>query len=140
MKFKNYILLSFIYVFTILIVLYLSRVYTNSIESISNYPDFVNDVTSSNYDDLYNNIYNYSKENPDFIVLVSSKKYLENFNLENYNNEILYVSVDELFSFKNLNRLINDFDYDYSVNRKDLPIFLIFENGNLVDINFEVIE
>lgn len=140
MKFKNYILLCVIYVFTILVVLYASRVYTNSVRSISDYPDFVNNITSSSYDDLYNNVYNYSKENPDFIVLVSDEKHLENFDLENFNNEILYINVDGLFSIKNVNKLINDFNYDYSISKKDLPVFLVFENGNLVDINSEVSE
>ena len=145
MKFRKYILLFIIYVFTIFLVLYLCMLYKKSLVNVSdsNVSDFLVSIGSNDYNKLYSNISNYNMENSDYIVYVASYKYnnLSPFEgmlrdviiSKNLKNSILYVNVDN-FKVSHINKLISDFSYDYSVKFRNLPIFICFHDGSIVDI------
>ena len=122
-KYKNYLVLILIYIFTIVFVFYCSSVYKNSLNNLND--SIVNDVTSSNYNILYSNVYNYSLEHSDFRIYVSSK-----FDLDN--DDYLFIDVGTV-SVKNINRLIKDFGYDFSVNKNN-SYFLNFSDGKIISI------
>ena len=147
MKSKKYLLLTFIYVFTILLTIYFCRIYKNSITNVddSSIGNLITDVTGSSYDMLYNNISNYNKENHNYVIYVASYKYFDLSNFENKfrkviidNNvkSVIYINADELKKYEYLNRLISDFsDSDFSsVNISDLPVFIYFKNEKIVNI------
>ena len=144
MKSKNYILLFVIYIFTILCVLYFCKIYRNSSSlrgaSIDSY---VLDVTGSSYDELYNNILNFSEENNSFVIYISSYKkdcssfenMLVNIIKEsNLKNKILFINSDDLLSFNYVNKLIDSFSEDSDVSFGELPIFVIIKDGNVFSI------
>jgi len=146
-KSKKYLLLTFIYVFTILLTIYFCRIYKNSITNVddSSIGNLITDVTGSSYDMLYNNISNYNKENHNYVIYVASYKYFDLSNFENKfrkviidNNvkSVIYINADELKKYEYLNRLISDFsDSDFSsVNISDLPVFIYFKNEKIVNI------
>ena len=121
-KYRNYLLLLIIYISTIGFVFYCSDVYKNSLNNIDDY--VVNDVTNSKYDILYSNVYNYSLEHSDFSIYVSSKY--------NADNKALFINIDRV-SVKNMNRLIKDFGYDFSVDKNN-SYFLNFSDGKIISI------
>ena len=121
---NNYLVLLIVYFFTIVLVFYCSSVYKNSL-SVSN-SDFYNDVTSSRYDVLYNNIYNYSLEHSDFKIYVSN-------DYEVIDDEILFLNSDKVSS-KNLNKLFSDFGYSYNINKGSVPFYIIFKDGRIKEI------
>ncbi len=121
---NNYLVLLIVYFFTIVLVFYCSSVYKNSL-SVSN-SDFYNDVTSSRYDVLYNNIYNYSLEHSDFKIYVSN-------DYEVVDDEILFLNSDKVSS-KNLNKLFSDFGYSYNINKGSVPFYIIFKDGRIKEI------
>lgn len=121
-KYRNYLLLLIIYISTIGFVFYCSDVYKNSLNNIDDY--VVNDVTNSKYDILYNNVYNYSLEHSDFSIYVSSKY--------NVDNEDLFINIDRV-SVDNLNKLISDFGYDFSISKNN-SYFFNFSDGKIISI------
>ena len=140
MKFKNSVLLSVIYIFTILGVIYFCKIYSNSSKVIDSVvSESVLDVTGNNYDELYSNVINYSKENDSFIIYVSSYKNSNNDSFEktfegviteyNLKNKILFINADKLSSFKSLNTLMNSLDSDYEFSVKNLPILVSVKDG-----------
>lgn len=136
---KNYLILIVVYVFTVGVVFYFSKVYVNSVNNVnsdSKVSDTFLDVTSSKYDVLYKNIVNYASENPDFVIYVSSKR-----DLDNIDGKVLFIDVDGLSKFNDLNRLLVDFGSS-KISEKDLPVFIVFRDGLIVDItrDYEVID
>lgn len=127
---KKNILLFIIYVFTVLIVLYLSKIYKNSISSINDSSVAFNDVTSYSYSVLYDNIYSYSKENPNFLIYVYDK----NNSNESFQENVLYIDINGLKNFNYINTLFSDFDYDGSIKKSDLPIYIKFVDGKIVSV------
>ena len=124
---RNYLILIVIYVFTILGVFYFSRVYSNSF-GYSSFDLGSYDITGS-YDAMYSNIYNYSSENDEFVILVSD--------VDSYSDNYLFINADKV-SFNDLNKLIVAFggsSVDFRV-----PLFISFKNGRIVNVSFEVIE
>ena len=121
-KYKNYFILILIYILTIGFVFYCSSVYKNSLDNLDN--NSVNDLSSSNYSVLYTNVYNYSLENSDFIIYVSNSYYKD--------DKYLFIDFDKV-SVKDLNRLISDFGYDYSVSRNN-SYYINFSNGKIISI------
>ncbi len=146
MKSKNYILLCIIYLCTILSVIYFCLIYNNSNSSIidSDIGNLVIDVTGKNYEELYNNIDNYTKEDHDYVIYVSSYKKRDMKTFENMlkdvissnnlKNRILYINVDELKKYNYINNLLGDFSYENKLNKSDLPVFISFHNGKIVDV------
>lgn len=144
MKSKGLILFIFYFV-TVLLVFYLCAIYKNSFISISdsNIDDVLISVTGNNYDELYSNISNYSKESHDFVVYVVSYKNLNvnsfesilknNIISNNLTDKVLYINVDHLKKFNYLNRLVSDFGYSESISFDDLPIFILFHNEKIVE-------
>ena len=120
MKYKNYFVLLLVYVLTIVFVFYCSKVYFNSSHDSST-GEFVfsNNVTSNDYNALYNNVYNYSLENTDFVIYVSNKLSYSTL------NNMLYIDSSQFKSYKILDRLVNSFGYNYSVSKKDIPFYII---------------
>ena len=121
-KYRNYLLLLIIYISTIGFVFYCSDVYKNSLNNIDDY--VVNDVTNSKYDILYSNVYNYSLEHSDFSIYVSSKY--------NADNKALFINIDRV-SVDNLNKLISDFGYDFSISKNN-SYFFNFSDGKIISI------
>lgn len=121
---KKTIILIVIYLFTILVVLYLSDVYKNSLKT--NNSTFYNDITSSKYNIIYDNVYNYSLEHSDFRIYVSDKYVVSN-------NEDLFLN-SETVSSKNLNKLIFDFGYSFNINKGSVPFYIVFKDGKIKEI------
>lgn len=120
---KKNLLLSFIYVFTVLVVLYFCKLYksSNSYEGSSNR----NDITSSNYNILYDNVYNYSLEHSTFKIYFSDK-YDSNVVGEN-----LFVDITRARS-KNVQKLLNDFGYSYKIANSSFCA--MFEDSIIVSV------
>lgn len=146
MKIKNLFLLIAIYLITILVVIYFCLIYNNSSNNIveSDIGDLIIDVTGKGYDDLYNNIKNYSNENHRYVIYVSSYEHTDIKSFEsvfknvikynNFKNRILYINSDELKHFSYINRLLNDFSYEYVLNEKQLPIFISFNGEKITEV------
>ena len=133
MKYRNYFVLLLVYVLTIVFVFYCSKVYFNS-SNDSSTGEFIysNNVTSLNYDVLYKNVYNYSQENTDFVIYVSSK--LDS----SITGNMLFIDSSQFKSYKVLDKLISSFGYSYSVSKNDIPFYIVFKDGKIVDIAKEV--
>lgn len=145
MRSKGFIL-CIIYFVTILLVFYLCALYKNSFVSISdsNVEDVMLTVTGKNYNELYSNINNYSKESHDFVIYVVSYRN-NNFNSfeqtlkdsiisNNLAGKVLYINVDNLGKFNYVNRLISDFGYSKNISLNDLPIFISIRDEKIIDI------
>lgn len=124
---KKYLLLGVIYIFTILLVFYCSKIYSNSMMNVDS--DAYNNVTSSNYDILFNNISNFSKEHHDFVVCVSTSS------LGMESDSILFVDASVL-KIRDLNRLVSDFGYSYSFD-DSFPVFIVFKDDKIIDITYD---
>jgi hypothetical protein len=125
-KYRNYFILLIIYIFTICFVFYCSSIYKNSLNNLDD--NNVNDLSSSSYSVLYTNVYSYSLENSDFTIYVSNS-----YNIE---DKYLFIDFDKV-SVKDMNRLISDFGYDFSIS-KNYSYLINFSDGKIISI--EVIE
>lgn len=143
MKLKKYIILLVIYILTILGVLYLCKIYSNS-SSVKSalVSDYALEITDSDYDKIYNNILNFSEENDDFIIYVSSynnsdsfeKSFINAINEKNLKNKVLFINSNNLSSFKHVNNLINDFGGKTNVSKNDLPIFVVIKDKKVLSV------
>lgn len=147
MKYKNYIILFIICVFTVLFTLYFCKIYRNSLSNIddSSIDDILINVTGNSYDELYNNINNYNKEYDSYVIYIASYKKNDVSTLESnlkrivvdggYKN-VLYINTDELKNYEYLNRLVSDFSDGAisSVKMSDLPAFVSFKNESVIDV------
>lgn len=145
MKFKNYIVLYIFYIFTILGVLYLCKIYSNS-RAVSNLliSDYTIDITDNSYEKILNNILNFSSEHNEFVIYISSYKdvdmtsfeesFIDVINRSNLKNKILFINSDSLSSFEFINNFICDMGGNISVFRKDLPIFIIVSNRRVLSV------
>lgn len=122
-EYKKYLFLLFIYVVTIVIVFYFSSLYRNLLKTSDT--NSFNDVTSTKYDVLYNNVYNYSLEHSEFKIYVSDKYY--------YDDEVLYIDSSKVNS-KNINRLLFDFGYNYNIDKGSVPFYIVFKDGKIKEI------
>ena len=140
MKCNKSIVLILIYIFTIVLTLYLSKIYSNSSNSVvdSFLDDYLFDVTGKSYNDLYSNINNYNNENGNYVVYVSSNDY-EQFNSDmksfiiknNYKNKILYINYSSV-GISSINEMIATFCDNCSRLKKDvLPVFICFKNQKI---------
>ena len=121
---KKYIVLVLIYIFTVLIVLYVSDVYRKSLNE--NRSTAFNELVSSKYKVLYDNVYNYSLEHSSFKIYVGSS-------FSNVSDEVLFIDSDKISS-GNLNRLISDFGYSYNINKGSVPFYIVFKDGKIKEI------
>ncbi len=140
------LVLFFIYFITILLVFYLCAIYKNSFISVSdsNIDDVLISVTGNNYDELYNNISNYSKESHGFIIYIVSYKDKDLSSFEqalknniisnNLTGKVLYINVDKLKNFNFIKKLVSDFGYSENISLKDLPLFVSFYNEKIIDV------
>lgn len=144
MKFRNYVIVLVISVFTILFAFYFCGIYKNSIKSVdeSFIGDVLIDVTGSSYDELYSNISNYTKENDDYVIYVASYKNNDISLLENNLSKVvinegiknvLYINADELKKSDYLDRLIDDFS-DGNVSNGSLPLLIFFRNQKIYNV------
>lgn len=146
MRYRNYILMLIICVITFLLVIYLCALYKNSSSNFNNsdIDDVLISVTGKNYEDLYNNIVNFSNENHDFIIYVASYKNNKIYDFESvfekvisdhsFNHGILYVNVDNLKKIDYINKLFNDFSYNYFLKISDLPVFVEFHDDKITNV------
>lgn len=129
---RNYIIVLFIYVITILGVFYFISLYkkANTFVYDDSFSMFVLD--SSDYDKFHDNIANYVYENDSFVVYYSLNGVsddLKNFMVDyDFSHEFLYVN-----DFSSFNRLISDFSYDFS-GLVGNSYFVYFYNGKVVDV------
>lgn len=121
---KGFLFLIVIYLFTILVVFYISDVYKNSINGtdVSSY----NEIVSTKYKVLYDNIYNYSLEHSSFKIYVGSS-------FSNGSEKVLFIDSDNISS-GNLNRLISDFGYNYNISKDSVPFYIVFKDGRIKEI------
>ena len=116
---KKWFILVLIYLFTILLILYVSDVYRKSVKQ-SETSSF-NELVCSKYKVLYDNVYNYSLEHSTFKIYVGSS-------FSDSDDEILFIDSDKISS-GNLNRLISDFGYSYNINKGSVPFYIVFKYG-----------
>lgn len=146
MKSKNYILLFVIYILTILCVLYFCKIYHNSssLKGVS-IDDYVLDVTGNSYDELYNNILNFSKENDNFIIYISSYKqdsssfedvFIDVITEKGLKNKILFINSDSLSNYDYVNKLIDSLDGIVPISKKYLPVFVSVKNQKVINIDY----
>lgn len=121
---KKYIILFVIYLFTALFALYLSDIYKKALKS--NDSNSYNELVSSKYKVLYDNVYNYSLEHSSFKIYVGAS-----FSQEK--EEVLFIDSDKISS-SNLNRLISDFGYNYNINKGSVPFYIVFKDGKIKEI------
>ncbi len=121
---KKWFILVLIYLFTILLILYVSDVYRKSVKQ-SETSSF-NELVCSKYKVLYDNVYNYSLEHSMFKIYVGSS-------FSDSDDEILFIDSDKISS-GNLNRLISDFGYSYNINKGSVPFYIVFKDGRIKEI------
>ncbi len=121
---KKWFILVLIYLFTILLILYVSDVYRKSVKQ-SETSSF-NELVCSKYKVLYDNVYNYSLEHSMFKIYVGSS-------FSDSDDEILFIDSDKISS-GNLNRLISDFGYSYNINKGSVPFYIVFKDGMIKEI------
>ena len=121
-KYKNYIILFVIYIFTIGFVFYCSTVYK---KSLYNSEINVNDVTSSDYNTIFSNVYNYSLEHSSFKIYVSDSV------CEDIGDN-LFIDINRI-KIGDLNKLISEFGYSYTVHKDD-SFYIVFNDGRIVDV------
>lgn len=120
---KKYFVLIFVYLFTVLFVVYISDVYKKTIND--NNSSSFNELISSKYKVLYDNVYNYSLEHSSFKIYVGSSF--------NASDEVLFIDSDKISS-GNLNRLISDFGYNYNISKDSVPFYIVFKDGRIKEI------
>lgn len=129
---KNYAFLILIIVFTILITLYLSYIYSNKSKSVSEIYKYANVIT-------YNDMDEYISENPDCIVYVGNKYNLDYTEFEKKLINVLdEYHLKDNFVFINVNnKIITKINKDYKVVLKinKIPYILIFVNGKIFEYN-----
>ena len=147
MKSRNYIVLIVFYFFTVLCVLYLCQIYSNS-KSVGNfYVDYyVIVITDSYFDKMVNNVLNFASEHDQFVIYVSSHRYdgFDSFEerfisvvgKDGLRNRVLFIDSDNLSSYDYVNKLIDRLDGVVSISRRDLPIFIIVKNQKVSSIEF----
>lgn len=121
---KKVVTLIFIYLFSVLFVLYLADIYKQSF--IENEPSSFNEIVSSKYKILYDTVYNYSLEHSTFKIYVGSS-------FSKDEDEVLFIDSDKISS-NNLNRLISDFGYSYNINKGSVPFYIVFKDGTIKEI------
>lgn len=121
---KKVVTLIFIYLFSVLFVLYLAGIYKQSF--IENEPSSFNEIVSSKYKILYDTVYNYSLEHSTFKIYVGSS-------FSKDEDEVLFIDSDKISS-NNLNRLISDFGYSYNINKGSVPFYIVFKDGTIKEI------
>ena len=142
MKLKNWIVLLVFYVFTILGVLYLCKIYKNSSSVVElSVSDYVLNISDKKYDKIYNNVLNFSNENDEFIIYVSSgndsyfeKMFIDIINEKNLKNKVLFIDSNGLSSFHDIQKLVDSLEGNYTVSKKGLPIFIIVRNQKVFSI------
>lgn len=142
MEKNKYFLLVFIYIVTIFVAIYFSVLYRNSKKSFNNVSDssLFLDVNSKDYISLYDTVKNYSSEKNKFIIYIvkyDDKKislFEEKLSKLNLNDKLLRINVNDINSINNINSLINDFGFDYSLKKSSLPLFIVFNDGRITDI------
>ena len=123
-KYKNYIILFLIYVFTICIVFYCSEVYKKSL--YNNKSININDVTNSDYNTIFSNVYNYSLEHASFKIYVSQS-------VDQDIGDDLFININKV-KISDLNKLIVDFGYNYTLYKSDISFYIVFNDGRIVDV------
>ena len=128
---KKYIILTVIYILTILVVIYATFLYKKA--DVFHYDDkigmFIIDV--SDYNKLYENIENYAYENDNFVIYYadnideSLKKVIIEYDLS---NELLYID-----NFNVVKKIINDFSDEKKSIKKE-KCFIHFSHGKIIDI------
>lgn len=145
MKYKNYILLLAVYIITIFLVIYLCTIYKNSSKNVydSSISDLVVDITSKNYDQLFNNIKDYGIENHHFIIYIASYKkdifsFEESFKKviydKNLKGKILYINSDKLSSFEHINLILHELGYSDKIKYSYAPLFIIVNGDKISDV------
>lgn len=144
MKFKNYFILFTIYFLSIVATFYVFFLYKNlSIDNHHLITNYINDLTSDDYDNFFNNINGIISENSNFVLYVVSNDKIDYNLLENNlidvisnsnnANMLLYVNAD-LMGEKNFNIFLSDFGYEKKIF--EFPVFIYFKNGIIDDVRF----
>lgn len=120
---KKYILIV-VYLVTVLFVIYISDIYKKSIRA--NDTGLYNELISSKYKILYDNVYNYSLEHSSFKIYVGTS-------FSSGSEEVLFIDSDKISS-GNLNRLISDFGYSYNISKDSVPFYIVFKDGKIKEI------
>ena len=120
---KKYILIV-VYLVTVLFVIYISDIYKKSIRA--NDTGLYNELISSKYRILYDNVYNYSLEHSSFKIYVGTS-------FSSGSEEVLFIDSDKISS-GNLNRLISDFGYSYNISKDSVPFYIVFKDGKIKEI------
>ena len=144
MKVKNWIVLLVFYIITILGVLYLCKIYSNSSSVVElSISDYTLNITDKKYDKVYDNVLNFSNEKDEFVIYVSSrdnssfeKTFIDVINESNLKNKILFIDSDGLANFDYVNKLIDSLGGNTVISKKKLPIFIIIKDQKVSNVEF----
>jgi len=143
-KVKNWIVLLVFYIITILGVLYLCKIYSNSSSVVElSISDYTLNITDKKYDKVYDNVLNFSNEKDEFVIYVSSrdnssfeKTFIDVINESNLKNKILFIDSDGLANFDYVNKLIDSLGGNTVISKKKLPIFIIIKDQKVSNVEF----
>ena len=130
---KNYFILVLLLIFTVLITLLLSSLYTNKDKSVSSFYEYCNIIKPEEFDQ-------FMTENFDAIIYISDKydlsfssfenKFKDKIDQFNIKNNLIYI--DKADINKNFLEKLKD-NYDISINLDKTPIIIVIVDNKVVN-------
>lgn len=133
---KNYVILAVLILVTVLLTLFLASLYKNSEAISSNFYNYSNKITASEFKE-------YMLENNDAIIYLADKVVLTHESFENslqekidnygLKNKLIYIDKREL-----TDKFIKEFNDEYNViiDKKQLPIIIFIVDKKIVNITY----
>lgn len=133
---KNYIILAVLILVTVLLTLFLASLYKNSEAISSNFYNYSNKITASEFKE-------YMLENDDAIIYLADKVVLTQESFENslqekidsygLKNKLVYIDKKEI-----TDKFIKEFNDEYNtvIDKKQLPIIIFIVDNKIVNITY----
>ena len=133
---KNYIILAVLILVTVLLTLFLASLYKNSEAISSNFYNYSNKITASEFKE-------YMLENDDAIIYLADKVVLTHEFFENslqekmdsygLKNKLVYIDKKEI-----TDKFIKEFNDEYNtvIDKKQLPIIIFIVDNKIVNITY----
>ena len=129
---KNYFILLVLLIITVLLTLFLSKVYINKSQLVSNFYKYSNVITKEEFDQ-------FMTENSDVIIYISDKHDLTHSNFEdkfktkidelNLKHNLIYLDKNEID--KNFLKKIKE-KYNINIDLKNTPIIVVIVDNKVV--------
>ncbi len=133
---KNYVILAVLILVTVLLTLFLASLYKNSEAISSNFYNYSNKITASEFKE-------YMLENDDAIIYLADKVVLTHESFENslqekidsygLKNKLVYIDKKEI-----TDKFIKEFNDEYNtvIDKKQLPIIIFIVDNKIVNITY----